>query len=83
MNFKQFEIELVEDWHKAWKWASVQAMVAAGSLQPTWAMIPPYWQQRFPQALITGVTVGLLILGVVGRVIQKKEQELQFESNQQ
>lgn len=82
MNFKQFEIELVEDWRKAWKWASVQAMVAAGSLQTTWAMIPHDWQQRFPQALITGATVGLLILGVVGRVIQKKEQELQQDNKQ-
>ena len=73
MDLKMFELELVEDWHKAWKWLSTQCMVAAGAIQGTWAMIPPEWQQRFPTGLITAATVIILVMGVLGRVTQKKE----------
>lgn len=66
---------LIEDWHKAWKWFSVQAMVLAGAINGTWAVIPDDMKTSLPPGLIHWLTIGLLTLGVAGRLIDQTPKE--------
>ncbi len=64
-------IKLVEDWRKAWKWFSVNVMVAAAAIQGAWLQIPEDMKSHIPEALVSGVTIGLLVLGVAGRIVKQ------------
>lgn len=64
-------IKLVEDWRKAWKWFSVNAMVAAAAIQGTWLQIPDDMKAHIPQTLVSGTTIVLLVLGIAGRIIKQ------------
>jgi hypothetical protein len=61
-------MKFVEDVKQAWKWFSVQAMVLAGAIQGAWIFVPDDMKASIPANLMQGVTVGLLVLGVVGRI---------------
>lgn len=65
--------KLIEDWHKAWKWLSVQAMLANAAFLATWPTIPADVKTALPQWFMTAVSIGLLLLGIVGRVVQQKD----------
>lgn len=70
------KFELVEDWRKAWRWFSVNAMIVAAAIQGALLQIPDDMKTHIPEALVSGSTIALLILGVVGRLIkQDKESE--------
>lgn len=64
-------IKLVEDWRKAWKWFSVNAMVAAAAIQGAWLQIPEDMKAHIPEALVSGATIALLVLGVAGRIVKQ------------
>ena len=70
------KIELIEDWRKAWRWFSVNAMVAAGAIQGAWLQVPDDMKAHIPSYLVSGATIAFLVLGIAGRLIkQDKETE--------
>lgn len=66
------KIRLVDDWQRAWRWASVNCMVLAGAVQGAWLYIPEDMRDSVPQKVVTGITIGILVLGVIGRVFKKE-----------
>lgn len=66
-------IKLVDDWRQAWRWISINSMTLAGSMQLTWINIPDDLRQGFDPILINYLTVGLLVLGIVGRLVKQGE----------
>ncbi len=64
-------IELVEGWRCAHKWVSTNCMVLAGALQGAWLYIPPDMKASVPPKLVAGVTIALLVLGVIGRMFKQ------------
>lgn len=70
------KLELVEDWRKAWRWFSVNAMVLAVAIQGAWLQIPDDMKASIPPHLVQYCTIALLVFGVAGRLIkQDKETE--------
>lgn len=61
-------MKLVQDWKQAWRWSSVHAMSAAAAVQGGWVALPDDMRRHIPLAVASAVTIGLLILGVVGRL---------------
>lgn len=61
-------MKLVSDWKQAWRWSSVHAMTAAAAVQGAWLALPDDIKQHVPAIVATGVTIGLLLLGVIGRL---------------
>lgn len=66
------KLKLVEDWRSARKWLSVKCMALAGALQSTWLFIPDDMKTSVPPGLVGKVTLGLLILGLLGRLFQQE-----------
>jgi hypothetical protein len=63
---------LVEDAKKAYRWFSVQAMALAVAVQGAWEMVPDDMKAGIPPKLVTIITVGLLVLGIAGRLVKQK-----------
>lgn len=61
-------MKLVQDWRQAWKWSSVHAMSAAAAVQGGWVALPDDMRRHIPLAVASAVTIGLLVLGVIGRL---------------
>lgn len=66
---------LVENARSAWRWFSVQAMVAAGALQAAWTVIPEDMKASIPPGIVQGVTIVLLVLGVAGRLVDQSPKD--------
>lgn len=64
-------MKLVADWKQAWKWISVNCMVIAAAIQGAWLYIPEDMKTSVPQSWVHVLTIGLLIAGVAGRVVQQ------------
>lgn len=73
--------ELIEDWHQAWKWASVNCMALAAAIQGAWLYVPDDMKSSIPPKLVSGVTIALLALGVFGRLTRKVESPKQEASS--
>lgn len=69
------KVQLVEDWRKAWRWFSVNAMVLAAAIQGAWLQIPDDMKASIPPALVSYSTITLLVLGVLGRLLKQGETE--------
>lgn len=67
------KFELVAEWRHAWKWISVNCMVAAGAIQGAWLFIPDDMKASIPPGVVQMVTIGLLCLGVIGRLKKQSE----------
>lgn len=65
------KINLVDDWRNAWKWISVRSMVVAAAIQGTWIFIPEDMRDAIPHGIVSGLTIGLLALGIAGRLIKQ------------
>jgi hypothetical protein len=70
------KFELVDDWKNVHKWVSTQCMSLAAAIQGTWLYIPEDMRQAIPSKLVTGVTIGLMVLGVVGRVVKQGKNDV-------
>jgi hypothetical protein len=66
-------MKLVEDAKQAWRWFSMQAMVLAVAVQGTWEMVPADMKASIPQQYVTWLTLGLLVLGIAGRLVKQGE----------
>jgi hypothetical protein len=65
-------MKLIDDWRKAWRWFSVQAMVLAGALQAAWLAVPDDLKQGWlTDGYATMATIVLLFLGTVGRLVDQ------------
>ena len=65
------KLQLIDDWRKAWKWFSVNAMLLAAAIQGAWLQIPDDMKTHIPPQLVQYATIALLILGVAGRLIKQ------------
>lgn len=69
-------ITLIPEWRAAWRMVSVQCMTLAAAIQGGWQSLPPNLVEKVPPEVVHWVTLGLLIAGIVGRlVVQPKVQE--------
>lgn len=64
-------MKLVDNAKSWYKMFSVQAQIAAGSVLASWSVIPEDLKQNIPHNVVIGVALGLLVLGVVGRLIKQ------------
>ncbi len=65
---------LVGEWRRAWRWFSMQAMALVVAIQGAWAAMPDDLKQHFPAWLVTAVSVGLLVLGIGGRLVKQQKE---------
>jgi hypothetical protein len=70
-SMKGFTMMFVDNAKRAWRWFSVQAMVVAAAMQGAWVFIPDDMRTSIPHGLVQGATIGLLALGVAGRLVQQ------------
>lgn len=61
-------MKLVANWKQAWRWSSMHAMTAAGAIQGAWLAIPDDMKRHIPTVLVGGITIGLLVFGLAGRL---------------
>ncbi len=64
-------MKLIDEWNKSWRMVSMQAMVAAGAVQLAWESLPPSLLASVPPDVVKYVTLGLLALGIVGRLVKQ------------
>lgn len=64
-------MKLVENAKESWKWFSMQAMTLAGALQGTWLSIPNDLKDNIPDSMVNWITLGLVIFGIVGRLVRQ------------
>jgi hypothetical protein len=64
-------LHLIPDWKQAWRWFSVQASFLNMAFLATWALLPPRFQNAIPEEWVFGIAIGLLVLGVAGRVVDQ------------
>jgi hypothetical protein len=62
---------LVEDWKRAWRWFSVQAMAAAAVVQAAWAALPDDLKVHLPEWLAVALSLALLLAGIAGRLLRQ------------
>lgn len=74
------KVELVPNWKKSWKWASIQISTVGiiffsviDVLQPLFSGLPEHILERIPHG--SGITIGLFALNIVGRLIRLKPKE--------
>jgi hypothetical protein len=71
------KLELVPDWKKAWKFASIQIstvgavlMVLWEIVNQTWLAIPSELQANIPNS--QHIALSLFVLGIFGRILKLK-----------
>ncbi len=69
------KIRLVDDWKRAWRWVSVNCMVLAAAIQGAWVYVPDDMRESLPHNLVSGLTICVLVLGVIGRICKKEDKK--------
>lgn len=69
------KLKLVNDWRRSWRWFSMNCMTLAAAIQGAWIYVPDDMRTTVPVWLVSSVTIGLLILGVIGRLVKQGEKE--------
>lgn len=64
-------MNLIPNWRRAWRYYSQQAMAAAVAIQATWAALPADLRDTIPAWLVTGLTIAILVLGIIGRLVDQ------------
>jgi hypothetical protein len=64
-------MRLIDDWKKAPRLLSVQAMLIAGAIQGAWPLIPDDLKSALPTNLVHWVSVALLAAGILGRLVSQ------------
>lgn len=63
--------KLVDDWRTCHRWISMNCMVVSAAIQGCWIAMPEDLRSRSPDGLVNGITIGLMILGVCGRLLKQ------------
>jgi len=71
-------MNLREDWNKAHKFISVQALSLLAAIQGVWPTIPDDLKASLPHSFLQWLTYGLMIVAVYG--IMTKQGNLKNES---
>lgn len=66
-------MRLVDDAKSAWRWFSMRCMGAALALQGAWEVLPDDMKSGIPPKLVTYAALGLLALGMAGRVVKQEK----------
>jgi len=74
---KKITIKLVDDWRAAWKWFSVQAMGLSVVMLGAWEVLPSDLKATLPEDLVRFLAIGLLSMGIAGRVVDQKPKDKQ------
>lgn len=64
-------MKLIDNWKKAYRMISVQAMVIATAIQGTWVLVPEDLKTSIPPTIVQWITMGLLAFGIIGRLIDQ------------
>jgi len=74
MNIKK--PTLIDNWKSCLKMYSVQMMTLALTVQGVWASMPDDMRASVPSGIISAITIGCLVLGVIGRLVQQGEKNV-------
>lgn len=80
MAKRPVDIEVREDWKKAYKFISIQAIAFAMAVQEVWPLIPADMKSHLPEGFVKWLTIGLLVVSVFGVMIKQKS--LHKDSNE-
>lgn len=64
-------MRLVDDWHKCWRWLSIQFIAVAGALQLAVMAFPDVLRTALGDATLHYVSLALLAAAVLGRLIDQ------------
>lgn len=64
-------MKVVKNWKRCWRMLSIQAMTAAAAIQGAWQGVPEDWKASLSPGLVHWLTLGLLVLGIAGRLVQQ------------
>ena len=66
-------MKLIDEWKRAYRMFSVQAMAMALAIQAAWPTIPDDLKALLPPHLVHWVSIVLLVAGIAGRMVKQKE----------
>lgn len=64
-------MKLIDEWKSAWRMFSVQAMALSASIQGAYIALPDTFQSYIPHEWMHYASIGLLVIGVLGRLIDQ------------
>ena len=64
-------MKFIDEVGQAWRMLSVQSMSAAIAIQGAWVSVPDDMKSSIPPQWVHYLTMGLLALGVVGRLVKQ------------
>jgi protein-S-isoprenylcysteine O-methyltransferase Ste14 len=64
-------MKFVTDVKQCWRWLSVQIPALNVAFLGTWAVLPAKFQEALPMPWVIGIAVGLIVLGVAGRLYKQ------------
>lgn len=64
-------MRLVDDWKEAYKWISMNSMLATVTVSGAWVAIPDDLRASMPHDIVHWVAISLLMLGIAGRLVKQ------------
>ena len=64
-------MKIIPNWRDALRMYSIQAQALNFAIIGAWQALPDDLQDALPGSVVLGVAMGLLVLGIVGRLIQQ------------
>lgn len=65
-------MKLIDNWKRAHRMFSVQAMALAAAVQGIWPTIPEDLKSHLPTSLVHWVSIVLLMAGILGRLVTQE-----------
>ena len=67
------KMRLIKGYSRAWRFFSVQAMALAVAIQAGWQAMPEDLAARLPDGWVTGLSIVVLVLGIIGRLVRQDD----------
>lgn len=68
-------MKLIPNWRRSWRMLSVRAMTLAAIVQVVWETHPEAIKAVVPPAWVPWITVGVLVFGIAGRLVQQPKSQ--------
>lgn len=65
--------KLVQDWHRSWRWFSVQFIAASATVQTALLAFPETLRTYLPEGALKALVVVLLLAAIVGRLVDQEK----------